>query len=619
MLNSVLSCEWQAMLERLKKRGGELLDRLPGALSSELMHIVTQGETILAKNLQSLLVDTLVDVTQIQARHEQSPGATGSEGGASGVESETPETMLHDLIKMAGDVFDRLPSEHSEGLLQGVLQGNTPLASLLRSKSSETAEVGMRDRLVDLVTSAGSLFDILPADLADEIMASIMQSSTPLAVCLRDTASGSAPTSLIAQDPSDGDNDIEHVAIVGELLGNVMDSIEERLATDLASLMGLGDSEGLSGRADDVAQLDAANDPRRTSDVERSMESGESSCTGAASEGVRSEGEKDEGDSEKTRISLKIDGNAAPSTPRTPLSSIPEDVPVSIAAWTAGNSSVPQSLNTILAVLKFNSIDVPTGYDVFDFDQDGRLSLRDLRKKCQELALEMSAEAVVELFQALADARTGFISREVWEECLASGDADSVLNQRGVADMADIHLLHTVQDVVDDIIDSLIREMEPPKARDPKKTRGVSFAEEVDAQGQDTAQNQVESVSLKLHFPEVAFQHDNSNPSVSAAPGVESVNRRPPVKVSPGTHIRQTSSHYSIRTVKSPSSVLVVEKDPDTVQFSATYDDIRADIVTEEQVPRTANFASAPDIAAQIVSNFEHAEHMPFLPLIRIH
>lgn len=638
LLNS-LSCELQTKLEKLKKRGGELLDRLPGALSSELMHIVAQSETVLAKSLQSLLVDTLMDVTKIQAQHEQSsPGDTDSEGAASGVESETPETMLRDLNKMAGDVFDRLPSEHSEGLLQGVLQGNAELASLCK-RSSDTAEDDMGDWLVDLVTSAGSLFDILPADLADEIIASIMQGSTPLAVCLLDSALGSEPASRIAQDPSEGGNDIEHVAVVGELLWKVMNSIEERLATNSPSLM-LGDGEVIKSAAsegavrdarylkDDFAKLDAAKNSRITFDLERGVESGESSDVGAASEGVSSEGEGAEGDSPKTRISVKIDGNAGPTTTRTPLSSIPEDAPVSIAAWTASTSSVPQSLNNISAVLKFNNIDVATGYAVFDLDQDGRVSLRDLRKKSQELALEMSDEAVVELFQTLVDARTGFISREVWEECLASGDADSVLNQRGVADMADMHLLHTVQDVMDDIIDFLVREMEPPKAKDPKKTRGVPFAEDVDVQRQDTAHSQVYAQTpLKLHFLHEADQQDNSNietassyPSFSAAPGVMGVNRQPPVTVtvSPGHRIRTTSSHYPIRMVKSPSSVLVVESGPNAVQSAAQYDDIRAEIVIDEEVPRTAYAPSAPDVAAKIVSDLS-IKYMLFMSWPRIH
>jgi len=474
------------MLEKLAKRGSALLDRLPGTLSSELMGIVAQGETILAKNLQALLVDTLVDVTKKEAESEksvksESGDTTDSEAGGptrgEGMREDAlaEEAHLQDLVKSAAEVFDRLPSELSEGLLHGVLHGNTPLAALLRRSSDPSPSPAMADMLRDLITSTASLFDSdnLPAGLAEEV-ADAMQASTPLAASLRDAG---------IHDLSERDSDLDHVAVVSDLVGKMMDSIETRLASDPMSLLGV--DEAWSGGSDVESLLDPQRDPSQkmvggaegseldpgSSRTEIDEKSGETGSCGSCGE--------PEG-SPRRDIVVKMDGDALPNTPRTPLTSIPED---ETAAWPSGISSVPHSLSTILAVLKFNGLDIATGYDVFDCDQDGRISLRDLRRKCQELDLEMSAEAIVELFQALNDTRTGHISRDAWGESLASGDADSVLAKRGVVP-ENIQLAHVLQDVLDDMIDSICRLHE--RSKNSKKTRGVSFSEEV-LQMQDPA------------------------------------------------------------------------------------------------------------------------------------
>ena len=434
------------MLEKLSKRGGRLLDRLPGSLSSELMSIVAQGETILAKRLQILLVDALTDVTSKESK-------SGSEPAQS---EESAEQMLQELIKTAGEVFERLPAEHSTDLIQGVLEGTTPLASLLRRSSSAT-----QDEMSNFVKSAAAMFDTLSAVGADCVIADVLQLDPmdthvlPLPAAL-EASMGEAQNSFSNREPSNVDTDIEHVAVVSELIAKVLDSVETRLASDPASLMVLGDGAGVM------------NEDLRT---EHDAEASEVSLPSKARESQQGSLAELQ---EETTHPVKPDGTP---TPRTPLSSIPEDSAVSISAWVPGKSSVPQSLSTILALLKFNNVDVASGYDVFDYDMDGRVSLRDLRRKCQELELDVSPDDIYELFQALADARTNsYISREAWQQCLMSGDADGVLTKRGV-EPEFIHITHAVQDTLDDIVATISRQMAQPK--DPKKARAVSFSEAI--------------------------------------------------------------------------------------------------------------------------------------------
>ena len=606
------------MLDSLKKRGCELLDRLPGALSSELMLIISQGESILAQNMQALLVGTLMDVTKNEAEREKS----GSDSGPGNwEEEENKELQLRELLHIAADVFDRQPSEHTQ-----LLQNASSLASSLRCRpTGDTPEGALKARIVNFVKCAAHLLDILPADLAEDIIAEIMHASNPLPVSLRShmlDAEGSSTQpdgSSTSHSVSEGDTGIDHVKAGAELVETVLNSIEQRLASDSTSLMRLG--EGWNGYAENVKQeLDLRNlNPKQIdlptaidnligdavtdtiqatvfaairnltekSSSEQQLGASERADVPAAQAKVQDSDVVDEaavketveesmervGEPSKIGILVKIDGNYASNISRTPLSSIPENMPVTMVAWSTGESSVPRSLNTILAVLKFNNLGISIGYDVFDFDGDGRISLRDLRKKCQELALEMSAEDVVELFQTLADGRTGHITREVWEESLASGDADSILMKRGVAD---IQVTHMLQDVMDDIIDAIVRQEEPPKAKDPKKFRGVSFSEEVIQEQNSTPLKMVVNAPITLHLPETSFR-------------------------TPQANNRQTASHFFIRTVKTPGNILLVDQSPDGGALSSRegQNNIPAQVVKEENIPRTSNRVSK--LAAEIV------------------
>ena len=494
-------------MEKLTRRGSHLLDRLPGSLSAELLGIVAQSETILAKNLKALLIDALVDATKRGAECEKSEGSGPGDHNGTGPVSSTDEAieqMLQELIKMAGDVFERLPSEHSMGLVQGILQGTTPLATLLRNSSEPAPDAGTADLLKDLIASTTSLFDHIPSDFADEIISHVTQGSTMIELSSTNTVTRNLPA---------GEAELDYVAAISDIVEKMMALIEARLASDPMSLVAL--------------ELEPSELSHYDCDVRRSTEKSEDfsdlmgvqPCSHEGRDLVEVQGTIDgKNDSiEVQNIPLpevctvkvsKIDIVIGPNTPRTPLSSIPEDVPISVSVWSPQASSVPQSLSTILAVLKFNDLDIATGYDVFDYDQDGRISLRDLRRKCQELSLEMSAEAVVALFQALVDARTGHVSRDVWAESLANGDADSVLAKRGVAPQH-IPLSHVVQDVMKDMIGIVVQHFvhEEGVREGPDYSKHVSFSEKLSSR-RDTAMDActAEVLSSEQLCPtEVAF------------------------------------------------------------------------------------------------------------------
>ena len=61
------------------------------------------------------------------------------------------------------------------------------------------------------------------------------------------------------------------------------------------------------------------------------------------------------------------------------------------------------------------STDCPEeGFDAFDLDGDGWLSLADLQKSAVQLDLEISEGDCATILQNRSDKMNGFISRDVW-------------------------------------------------------------------------------------------------------------------------------------------------------------------------------------------------------------
>jgi len=263
----------------------------------------------------------------------------------------------------------------------------------------------------------------------------------------------------------------------------------------------------------------------------------------------------------------------------------------------------------ILAVLKFNSLDIAAGYDVFDFDQDGRISFRDIRKKCQELSLEVSAEEMRELFQALAGPHKSSISREAWARCLAIGDADIVFSSMGLAP-DDILVAQTVQDVIDDIIDTLVRQGKPPK--DPEWARNVSFAQDCDCDISCPLMVKMLSAEATVDLTrEIAMNSKVNIPTLGASVSSFAANTSQPA-----------TSPSPIRSIRTPQGVLIVEPAQEITKTPFKQpDNVHPQIVTEENLPRDfgIDLKRIPETSAQTVRSeiwLCHESCVPFLKFV---
>jgi Ca2+-binding EF-hand superfamily protein len=86
----------------------------------------------------------------------------------------------------------------------------------------------------------------------------------------------------------------------------------------------------------------------------------------------------------------------------------------------------------IAAALAYNHLSPDDGYDHFDVDEDGEISLTDLEKAAQTLELDISHDSLAAFHRDLDSQRTGFISRDAWKHAIASADHKEVLQSRGV-------------------------------------------------------------------------------------------------------------------------------------------------------------------------------------------
>ena len=106
-----------------------------------------------------------------------------------------------------------------------------------------------------------------------------------------------------------------------------------------------------------------------------------------------------------------------------PAPAVPEGAP---------NAEVLDALNTVAATVSFNQLTADEGYDAFDVDEDGRVSLMDLQAAVRTLQMELAPQAVTALFEHLDEGRAGAITREVWTRALEGANAEAVLKSRGV-------------------------------------------------------------------------------------------------------------------------------------------------------------------------------------------
>ena len=99
----------------------------------------------------------------------------------------------------------------------------------------------------------------------------------------------------------------------------------------------------------------------------------------------------------------------------------------------AYSARVLAAIDAIAAVVEFNRISLQESYEAFDTDEDDKLSFPDLQTAVQTLGLEISSDAVYDLYTALDPAGLGYIRSDVWCDTIrASGHAEDVLRARGI-------------------------------------------------------------------------------------------------------------------------------------------------------------------------------------------
>jgi Ca2+-binding EF-hand superfamily protein len=90
------------------------------------------------------------------------------------------------------------------------------------------------------------------------------------------------------------------------------------------------------------------------------------------------------------------------------------------------------SIDIVAAALKYNSLSVDEGYDAFDIDEDGRVSFEDLKNAIGQLSINMSEEAMTELYEHLGGGAQGYVMRQDWVRIISTGRGGEVLKSMGV-------------------------------------------------------------------------------------------------------------------------------------------------------------------------------------------
>mmetsp|Transcript_38538 Transcript_38538/g.77242 ORF Transcript_38538/g.77242 Transcript_38538/m.77242 type:complete len:144 (+) Transcript_38538:563-994(+) len=94
---------------------------------------------------------------------------------------------------------------------------------------------------------------------------------------------------------------------------------------------------------------------------------------------------------------------------------------------------MPASINIVAASLEFNRLSATDGYDAFDADEDGLVSLSDLQTAVETLELNLKQSEVETLFKHLEAAEGGHVSKDKWQEAMGSAKTTEILQSRGVA------------------------------------------------------------------------------------------------------------------------------------------------------------------------------------------
>lgn len=92
--------------------------------------------------------------------------------------------------------------------------------------------------------------------------------------------------------------------------------------------------------------------------------------------------------------------DASPAKQQTPASKV-------------RTAEVNKALRLIAATLQYNNLSSEEGFEAFDSDGDGSISIDDLCGIAMNLNLELSEKELTDLHKALDDDSDGFVSSEV--------------------------------------------------------------------------------------------------------------------------------------------------------------------------------------------------------------
>jgi Ca2+-binding EF-hand superfamily protein len=95
-------------------------------------------------------------------------------------------------------------------------------------------------------------------------------------------------------------------------------------------------------------------------------------------------------------------------------------------------SKLRNSVDIIAAALDLNALSVTDGYDAFDADEDGKVSLDDLKSVIAQLSLNLVQDEIVKLYDHLGGKSKGYVTREEWGRVVSTGRGAKVLQSRGM-------------------------------------------------------------------------------------------------------------------------------------------------------------------------------------------
>ena len=111
-----------------------------------------------------------------------------------------------------------------------------------------------------------------------------------------------------------------------------------------------------------------------------------------------------------------------------------------------------RAIDVVAATLSYNSLTADKGFEAFDLDEDGKLSLNDLMESANQLQMGIADADLRTLFASLEDAADpGFINKEAWVQAVGASDTADVLRSRGVSMPAPAEYPENVQAAINTI------------------------------------------------------------------------------------------------------------------------------------------------------------------------